>query len=63
MPNIKPKLNAHNRGILRNIPSKSAKHCNCQQKENCPMNGACLKENLVCYATICWNDKNYKGKL
>ena len=36
------KNNAHNREILRNTPSKNAKHCNCQQKENCPMNGACL---------------------
>ena len=27
MPNIKTKINAHNRQILRNTPSK---HCNCQ---------------------------------
>ena len=37
--------------------------CNCQQKENCPMKGACLKEVLVYYTTISWNDKNYKPKL
>ena len=43
---------------MRNTPSK---HCNCQQKENCPMNGACL--SLVYYATINCNDKNYKPKL
>ena len=42
MPNIKTKINAHNREILRNTLLKNAKHCNCQQKENCPMNGACL---------------------
>ena len=52
MPNIKTKINAHNREILRNTPSKNTKHCNCQQKENCPMNGACLKESSVYYATI-----------
>ena len=63
MPNIKTKINAHNREILRNIPSKNTKHCNCQQKENCPMNGACLKESLVYYATISCNDKNYQPKL
>ena len=51
-------INAHNREILRNAPSKNTKHCNCQQKENCPMNGACLKESLVYYATISCNDKN-----
>ena len=38
-------------------------YCNCQQTENYPMNGDCLKESLVCYATISWNDKNYKQKL
>ena len=27
------------------------------------MNGACLKESLVFYATISCNDKNYKPKL
>ena len=63
MSNIKTKINAHNRDILRNTPTKNAKQCYCQQKENCPMNGACLKESLVYYATISCNDKNYKPKL
>ena len=61
MPNIKTKINAHNRDILQNAPSKNVKQC--QQKENCLMNSACLKENLVYYATVSCNDKNYKPKL
>ena len=44
--------------MLGNTPSK---HCNCKQKENCPMNGACL--SLVYYATTNCNDENYKPKL
>ena len=60
MPSIKTKINAHNRDTLRNTLSKNARQCNCQQKENCPMNSACLKESLVYYATISYNDKNYK---
>ena len=36
---------------------------NCQEKENCPINGACLLKSLVYYATISWNNKNYKPKL
>ena len=59
MPNIKTKINAHNREILRNTPSKNTKHCNCQPKQNCLMNGACLKESLAYYATVSCNDKNY----
>ena len=58
MPNIKTKINSDNRQILRNTLSK---HCNCQQKENCPINGACV--SLVYYATINCNNKNYKPKL
>ena len=42
--NIRTKINADNRVILRNTPSRNAKQCNCQQKENCPMNSACLKK-------------------
>ena len=63
MSNIKTKINAHNREILRNTPSKNVKDYNCKQKENCPTNGACFKESLVYNATISFNDKNYKLKL
>ena len=63
MPNIKTKANTYNRVILRNTPSKNAKRCNCQQKENFPMNGDCIKESLVYYATISYNENNYKRKL
>ena len=63
MPNSKTKINAHNREILPDTPSENAKHCNCQQKENCPMSHACLKESLVYYANINSNDQNYKPKL
>ena len=42
---------------------KNVKNCICQQKENCPMTGACLQESLVSYATISCNDKNYKPKI
>ena len=49
MPNIKTKINVHNREILRNTSSKNSEQCNCQHKENCPMNGDCLKGSLLCY--------------
>ena len=63
MSNTTTKISAHNRDILPNTPSKNAKQRNCQQNENCPMNGACLKESLVYCATISCNDKNYKPRL
>ena len=49
----------HPPSILKHFPpSKNARQCNCQQKENCPMNRACLKESLVYYVTISCNNKN-----
>ena len=45
MSNIKTKINAHNREILQNTPSKNDKQRNWQQKENRPISGACLKES------------------
>ena len=63
MSNIKTKINTHNKQILRNTTSKNVKHCNFQQKENCPTNGARLKESLIYYATISCNDENHKRKL
>ena len=62
MPSIKKKIHANNSEILRNTPSKKAKHCNNQQKENCSMNSTYFKESLVYYATIRCSDKNYKTK-
>ena len=58
MPNIETKVNLHNGEILRNTPSKNAKHCNCQQKETCLINGASLKESLVYHPTINCDDKS-----
>ena len=51
-------IHANSDHLHQNTPSKNVKHCNCQQKENCPMNSACFKESLVYYATISCNDKN-----
>ena len=64
MPNIKTKINAHNKKILQNTLPKNAKHCNCEKIEDCPMNDACLKEiSLLYHATITCNNKNFKPKL
>ena len=46
MLNIKRKINAHNRQILGNTPSK---HCNCQQKIKL-LDKRCLHQfSLLCY--------------
>ena len=54
--------NRNKRTWWRNSRKYTIKKRNCQQKENCPMNDASLKENLIRYATISCSDKNYKPK-
>ena len=63
MLNIKTKINSNNIEIIQNKLSKNTKHCDFQQKGNCPMNLACLKESLVHYATISYSDKHNKSNL
>ena len=50
MPNLKAKIDGHNKKILENTPPPKTKLCNCLKKENCPMRGACLTENVLYYA-------------
>ena len=63
MPNLKAKIDGHNKKILENTPPPKTKLCNCLKKENCPMRGACLTENLLYYARISCDDETYKPKL
>ena len=46
MPNLKQKIDGHNKSILRNtnVPSRA---CNCRQPAHCPMAGNCLKLSVV----------------
>ena len=63
MPNLKAKIDGHNKKILENTPPPITKLCNCLKKENCPMRGACLTENVLYYARISCDDETYKPKL
>ena len=37
MPNLKTKINGHNKKLLQPKPTESQKSCNCLVKEDCPM--------------------------
>ena len=63
MPNLKAKIDGHNKKILENTPPPKIKLCNCLKKENCPMRGACLTENVLYYTRISCDDETYKPKL
>ena len=63
MPNLKAKIDGHNKKILETTPPPKTKLCNCLEKENCLMGGACLTENISYYARISCDDATYKPKL
>ena len=54
MPNIKNIINAHNREIINreDRTEEKKKTCNCRQKNQCPLNGECLAEDIVYKATV-----------
>ena len=63
MPNLKVKIDGHNKKILKNTPPPKTKLCNCLKKENYSMRGACLTENVSYYARISCDNETYKLKL
>ena len=63
MPNLKSEIDGHNEKILKNTPPLKTKLFNCSKKENCPMRGTCLTENVLYYARINCDDEAYKPKL
>ena len=65
MPNIASIIHSHNKKILSDKPDDSIAKCNCRQKENCPLDGKCLKRNVVYNGNVSVNEQddglNYHG--
>ena len=56
MPNLKAKIDGHDKKIFENTPPPKKK------RENCPTRGACLTENILYHSRISCDDKTYKPK-
>ena len=53
MPNLKAKINAHNKSLLNKVASDSGqKECNCQRSRECPLQGNCVVKDVVYKAVI-----------
>ena len=63
MPNLKAKIDGHNKKTLETTPPSKAKLCNCLKKENCPIRGSCFIENILYYTRISCDEQTYKPKL
>ena len=59
MPNMKSIIASHNKTVLSNYTSTPAtelvKECNCRKKEQCPLEGQCLINNIVYQASVTIN--------
>ena len=56
MPNIRSKINRHNKKILQRKPTEPQKLYNCLIGEDCPMNGLCLTSSVLYQATVKCSD-------
>ena len=56
MPNIKSIISSHNKAVLSDYHQSqtqtSDKKCNCRKKDQCPLDGKCLTQNVVYQATV-----------
>ena len=59
---MKTLITNHNKNILGKKPSINKSHCNCRNKEACPLNGQCQIGEVVYESTLSSNQPNYKEK-
>jgi len=58
MPNMKAVISSHNKNMLTQdhgataAPVQQPRTCNCKNKPKCPLQGNCVKENVVYQATV-----------
>ena len=56
MPNIKSIISSHNEAVLSNFYQSQTQtndtECNCRKKDQCPLDGKCLAQNVVYLATV-----------
>ena len=56
MPNMKSIISSHNKALLsdyqRSQTQTSDKECNCRKRDQCPLDGKCLAQNVVYQATV-----------
>ena len=63
MPNIRSKINSHNKKILQPKPAEPQKLCNCLiKKEWIILNGSCSTSSILYQANTKCSDSKYKQK-
>lgn len=66
MPNMKSCLDSHNQKIIKKTKTPTEadtteqKTCNCQKKEDCPLKGHCVQQNVIYQASVTSQDGKLK---
>ena len=63
MPNMKSRINIHNKKVTKAKPSAQARTCNCINKSKCPLNNKFLSNSVLYKANITSTTENYKNKI
>ena len=63
MPNMKSRINIHNKKVTKAKPSAQARTCNCINKSKCPLNNKCLSNNVLYLTNIKSTTENYRNKI
>ena len=58
MPNIDKIIKSHNSKLLNSNGTSGDKQCNCQRKNECPLNGECRRDNIVYSARVTVKEPN-----
>ena len=62
IPNVKSKIDAHNKWILAPTNAYIDRTCNCTRNTICPLDNNCLTKSIVYEATISSNFQNYEPR-
>ena len=60
MENVTQIIKKHNRKIIQPNLTTTTSACNCREKPNCPLNGACLTKGIVYMAEVTTQDQKRK---
>ena len=63
MPNMKSRINIHNKTVTKAQPSAQTRTCNCINKSKCPLNNNCLSNNILYKANVTSKTENYGNKI
>ena len=61
MENMEKIIKKHNSNITKNNTNEKREHCNCRNKQDCPLEGSCQQNNIIYSAEVTHNGSDNPG--